>query len=172
MQNHYERVLPGRSRGKEALFRALFVLLYLVFAALLVWLCLSLGALTYLFFLLPLGVGLLVFLTLPFWKKQYEYSFYGEMLTVSRIFGGKRRKVLIELDLRKVSAIFRFEEANRARAEAFGARRSLYAVPDLGADDLYLILFGEGKEKGILCLALDERSLSIIGFYNRAALTK
>ena len=168
----YERVLPGRSRAKEVLIRVLFVFSYLAFGALLTLLCLALHALLYLAFLLPLGVGLLAFLTLPFWKKQYEYSFFGESLTVSRIYGGKRRKVLVELNLRDAAAIFPFEEEFRARAEAFGARHSLYAVPDLAAEHLYLILFGEGKEKSILCVALDQNSLAIIGFYNRAALTK
>lgn len=168
----YERVLLGRSRAKDRIVRALFVLLYLAFGAFLILLCLSLNAILHLVFLLPLGVGLLVFLTMPFWKKQYEYSFFGESLTVCRIYGGKKRKVLVELNLREVSAVFPFEEDFRARAEAFGARRSLYAVPDLADDCLYLILFGEGKEKSILCVELDQNSLAIIGFYNRAALTK
>lgn len=168
----YERVLPGRSRAKEVFIRALFVFLYLFFGVLLIWLCLSLEALLYLFFLLPLGVGLLVFLTLPFWNKQYEYSFFGETLTISRIYGGKKRKILAELNLREASAVFPFEDEYRAKAESFGARRSIYAVPDLMGSALYLILFGDGKEKSILCMELDERSLSILSFYNRAALTK
>lgn len=168
----YERTLPGRSRARQMIICALFVLLYLFCGALIAWLCLTLGALPYLFFLLPLGVGLLVFLTLPFWNKQYEYSFFGETLTISRIYGGKKRKVLAELNLRELVAAFPFEEEYRAKAEAFGARHSIYAVPDLADDNLYLILFGEGKEKTILCLELDRNSLTIIGFYNRAALTK
>ena len=168
----YERTLPARNRGKELYIRVLFLLSYLFCALLLVWLCLALEALSYLFFLLPLVEGLLVFFTLPYWKKEYEYSFFGETLTVSRIYGGKKRQKLVDVNLREIVAAFPFEDDFRGKAEAFGARHSLYAVPDLGDEHLYLLLFGEGKEKTILCLELDENALAIIGFYNRAALTK
>ena len=158
----YERTLPGRSRGRTLLARLLFIGLYLMVAALLVLLFLFFGAAASLLFLLPLVEGLLLFFTLPYWKKEYEYSFFGETLTISRIYGGKKRKKWVELDLRKASAILPFEEAFRKRVESFGAKRSFYAVPDLAGDHLYLVLFGEGKEKTILCMELDERSLAIV----------
>ena len=168
----YEKTLAGRSLGKQVLVCTLFVALYLSFGALLTLFCLSLEALIYLVFLLPLAEGLLLFFTLPYWNKEYEYSFFGETLTVSRIYGRKKRKKLIEVNLREASAVFPFEDAFRAKAEAFGARHSLYAVPDLGDEHLYLLLLGEGKDKTILCLELDENALAIIGFYNRSALTR
>lgn len=176
MQNEnkrsYERSLPGRTKKKDALVRLSFIALCLFSGALLSFVCFFFGLAWLLFISLPILEAVLILLARRFWSRQYEYSFFGETLTVSRIDGGRKRKCLAEVDLRKISAAFPFEESNRKKAEAFGARRSIYAIPDLAGDDLYLVLFGEGKEKTLLCMELDERSLSILRFYNRAALAK
>ncbi|MBQ7173066.1 MAG: hypothetical protein IJR88_03005 [Clostridia bacterium] len=168
----YERALPGRTQRKNRLIRLLFVALCLFAGAILIFVCFFFGLAWLLFISLPILETILILLTRRFWSRQYEYSFFGETLTVSRIDGGSKRKCMAEIDLRKISAAFPFEESNRKKAEAFGARHSIYAIPDLAGENLYLILFGEGKERTLLCMELDERSLSIIRFYNRAALTK
>ena len=176
MQNeskrNYERVLPGRSPKREGWIRLSLIALCIAAGGLLTAVCIFFGLPILLTILLPITEALLILLARRLWSRQYEYSFFGETLTVSRIDGGNRRKCLCELDLRTLSAVILFEESNRAKAEAFGARHSIYAVTDLSGEDLYLILFGEGKERTLLCVELDERSLSIIRFYNRAAWSK
>lgn len=176
MQNEnrfaYERTLAGRTQKKELFLRLSFVALCLFAGALLSFVCFFFGLAWLLFISLPILEAILIFLAKRHWKRQYEYSFFGETLTVSRIDGGSKRKILAEIDLKKISAVFPFEESNRKKAEAFGAQKSIYAISDLAGENLYLILFGEGKERVLLCMELDERSLSIIRFYNRAALSK
>lgn len=126
----------------------------------------------YLVAFVPIVIWILVFFTWRWTQVEYEYSFFAGKLTVSRILGGRSRKRLCEVLIRELAAVLPYEEEYRAKAEQFGAEKSIYAVSSLEAENLYLLLFApEGEKRQLLCMELNEKALKILKYYNMAAVT-
>lgn len=146
--------------------------LYVLVGIGLLLLATALRYLVYLVAFVPIAIWILVFFTWRFTQVEYEYSFFAGKLTVSRILGGRSRKVLCEVLIRELAAVLPYEEEYRAKAEQFGAEKSIYAVSSLEAENLYLLLFApEGEKRQLLCMELNEKALKILKYYNMSAVT-
>ncbi|MBQ7336250.1 MAG: hypothetical protein IJW92_07250 [Clostridia bacterium] len=124
--------------------------------------------------LVPLSLWILVFFTWKYTQVEYEYSFFSGKLTVSKIYGSRTRKKLAEIHIRDLSAVFPYEDANVAKAEAYGAELSIMAASGLEAPSLYIAL-GQDMDSGkslMLCFEPNEKALKILKYYNMAAFAK
>ena len=79
-------------------------------------------------------------------KIEYEYSFFGGVLTVSRILGGKSRRVLCEVSLKNLAAVYPCEEEYIARAEQFGAGKTIMAASSVDAENLCVALWTDESD--------------------------
>ena len=105
-------------------------------------------------------------------KIEYEYSFFGGVLTVSRILGGKSRRVLCEVSLKNLAAVYPCEEEYIARAEQFGASKTIMAASSADAENLCVALWcDENDAKYALYFEPNERAVRIIKNENYTATT-
>ncbi len=123
--------------------------------------------------LVPLSIWIIAFFTWRYTQVDYEYSFFSGMLTVSRILGGRSRKKLTSVVIRDAAHILPYTDENVARAEAFGAKTSIFAASSHDAENLYLILWdSEETGKTMLCFEANEKAVKILRYYNIAACSK
>ena len=105
-------------------------------------------------------------------KIEYEYSFFGGVLTVSRILGGKSRRVLCEVDIKGLSAVYPCDDEYIARAEQFGASKTIMAASSVDAENLCVALWcDENDAKYALYFEPNERAVRIMKNENYTATT-
>lgn len=124
--------------------------------------------------LIPLTIWIFVFLTWRFTQVEYEYSFFSGKLTVSRILGGRTRRVLTELTIRDACAIFPYVDTSVSRAEQWHADVSIFAASGMKAENLYIALW-QDEIKGkryMLCFEANEKAVKIMKYYNMGAFTR
>ena len=122
--------------------------------------------------LLPLSIWFWVFLTWRLTQVEYEYSYFAGKLTVSRILGGRSRRILCEITLRELSSVRPCTEDAIARAEQFGAKKPILAASSTDAPDLYVALWDEDGERCALYFEPNEKALRIIKNYNMSATSR
>ena len=105
-------------------------------------------------------------------KIEYEYSYFDGRLTVSRILGGRSRRVLTEVPLKRVAAIYPCEEEYIARAEQFGAGKTIMAASSVDAENLCVALWtDENDVKTALYFEPNDRAVRIMRNENYTATT-
>ena len=103
---------------------------------------------------------------------EYEYSFFGGTLTVSRILGSRSRRVLCEVAIKKLEAVYPCEEEYIARAEQFGASKTIMAASSVDAETLCVALWtDENDTKYALYFEPNERAVRIMKNENYTATT-
>ena len=123
--------------------------------------------------LVPLSLWMLVFFTWRLVQVEYEYSFFAGTLTVSRVLGGRSRRVLAEVTLKSLSEVLPYEDDYVPKIEAFGAERTVFAASDESADGIYALLWND-EERGrmALFLELNEKAVKILRYYNASAMAR
>ena len=124
--------------------------------------------------LVPITVWIFVFLTWRYTQVEYECSFFSGTLTVSRILGGRTRKVLCEVNIRDLSAVFPYEETNVSRAEQYDAEETFFAASSMEAPNLYIALWQdvESGKRRMLCFEVNEKAVKILRYYNASAMAR
>lgn len=124
--------------------------------------------------LVPITVWIFVYLTWKYTQVEYEYSFFSGKLTVSRILGERTRKTLCEVNIRDLSAVFPYEDANVSRAEQYGAEETFFAASSIDAQNLYIALWQdvESGKRCMLCFEVNEKAAKILRYYNPSAMAR
>ena len=111
----------------------------------------------------------LLSLVLYFWKIfncELEYSMTSGIMTFSRIYGGMKRKAVLELtikDFREVAP--RTPEAD-ARLKARGITKYHSFSSHSTASDQYYALFEENGDLSVVYFEATDKTLKILRFYN------
>ena len=105
----YEYVIVPKKSKKQIVKKILFITLYVVFV--LAWLFFGVVSnLPSLLALIPITLWMLIFATWRYVNIEYEYSVVSGVITFSKIYGGRSRKHLGELDIRQVSELLRLSD--------------------------------------------------------------
>ena len=161
--NTFEFVVDERPEGKrKALkFWGRFGLIAFIAA----WVIVSLCTIFYLA-VLPLC---LLGLVLYFWKIfncELEYSMTSGIMTFSRIYGGLKRKKVLELTIKDFRGIAPRTAESDAKLKAQGVAKTYMFASHSTAEDQYYATF---EENGILCVVYfeaTEKTLKILRYYN------
>lgn len=167
----YEYVIKQKRTTMILLTRAILVLCYALWTAILVATAIFVRPLTgVIAIVLPLSLLLFIYLT---WRRtyvEYEYSIFGGVMTVCRIFGKKTRREMVSVTLREVSAVIPYDDAHLQLIQAFGAEKKLYAVSSLEAPVLYVVLWkDEDERKYLLCMEPTEKAIKLMRYHNNSA---
>ncbi len=151
-----------------------FIMLYILWGAILLGLGFLTGLILPMLALAALTVWGLVFLTWRFLQVEYEYSFFQGTLTVAKILGGRTRRKVAEITIRDLAAVFPYVDENVARAESFGAERTIVAASSTDAPGVYIALWQdtETKKRTMLFFEPTEKALKILRYYNISAMAK
>jgi len=130
------------------------------------------GGATYAAVFFALVVIAAVLLTRVYLSLEYDYIILSGIMTVSAIYGKRRRKVIIELDLRKITYLAPFTEENKSRIERAATAGTYYALSDKKSKEAFCALFSD--EKGRPCSLIfdaDKKFQVCVRFYNPSAFT-
>ena len=159
----YERVLALPRSFKTYLPRICLFAIYFIILTLWIFPILYLGLSFELLILIPLSLLLVI---LPTWKYgfvEYEYIFSGQSFCFAKIYGKRKRKQVMDLDLSNAILIAPATDENIQRASASELSTAIYATVDIGAEDIWLILFEVDKtETGVVFFHGDERSIRFL----------
>ena len=159
----YETVVA--QRGKDALLRKLaWILGYIfLFSTFIVWSAtkglsfpiLTLGALV---------TGGAVLFTRKYMQVEYEYSVVGNSFYLSKIFGKRKRKAILEIDLKRARLIAPCTEEYRTQVEKMAPQRVVSATATKDTSHAWLILWDdeEADERMVLIFEANDKLLSIL----------
>lgn len=107
---------------------------------------------------------LIVLITWKYLFVEFEYSFCQGTLSISKIYGKRKRKELLDADLHKLLFIAQATDDIIANAEQrFKPESRLIAVSSEYTDNIWLLVTGEENEPSeFIFIEADERILSIL----------
>lgn len=167
----YEHTVAQKKSVALIAKRISLILFYVLWALGLLLLGLSINLIVPLLGLIPFSIWFWVFLTWRLTQVEYEYSYFAGKLTVSRILGGRSRRVLCEITLRDLVSVRPCTEDAIARAEASQTKKPLLAASSTDAPDLYVALWTEDDARRALYFEPTPKALRIIRNYNISAIS-
>ena len=162
----YEKIVKVKNTGKHLAKKVSLIMAYVLFFAF--WLASALRNIGNKSFVLILLAGALttftlVILTWKYLQLEYEYSFWYGRLSIARIYGKKKRKALIDTDLKDLLIIAPATEEYIARAEHFDIEARIIAVSSESAENIWLaVTGGEDERRVLIFFEADERSLNML----------
>ncbi len=154
-----ERPEGGRKLGK---FLGRFALLAFIGAFVAVTFIIRMPMLA----ILPLC---LLGLVLYFWKIfncELEYSMTSGIMTFSRIYGGMRRKKILEVVIKDFREIAPRTAESDERLKAQGIEKTFMFSSHSSAADQYYATFDENGQKCVVYFEATEKTLKILRYYN------
>lgn len=164
----YEYVVAEKKGKKLAMKKFALIVGYAVFVV--AWFVFGFATNLFpLLALIPITLWILVWFTWKYVNIEYEYSMTSGVATFSRIYGGRKRKQLIEFKLKDCTAIEPLDGAD-AKIEAFAPEDAVVALSAADTPDAYVALVTpEGGKRTAIYFEATEKALKICRFYNSAS---
>lgn len=125
--------------------------------------------------LIPLCIWMLVFFTWRYVDVEFEISLISGTLTLSKIFGGRSRKRILEVRIKDMVAILPYTEENYEKVLRFSPTVEYRALSSNSSENAYFALFiNDKEEKAVLFFEPDGeygKALKIMKFYNASSMT-
>ncbi len=122
----------------------------------------------YQFVIIPLSfLGVFMY----FWKifnRECEYSMTSGVMTFSYIYGGMRRKKVLDLTIKECKEIAPVTEETMAHLNALGVEKDYRFVSSISADDMYYATFDLDGKSCVVYFEATEKALSILYYYNHS----
>lgn len=161
----------AEAKGRTLTFKRItLVSLYVLYAAVLLVVGGAFELIVPLLGFIPITLWMLVFFTWRLTQVEYEFSFFGGVLTVCRVLGGRSRRVLTEVSLRELSSVCVCDDSGALCIERFDPEKTVFAASSPAAPDLCAALWS-GEDGTRICLYFqpNEKAVKILRYYNRAA---
>ena len=150
--------------------RIALIVFYILWAVLLLAAGVLAGQILVFVVFVPITLWPLIVFSWSRTKVEYEYSFFSGTLTVSRVLGGRSRKMLTEVAFKDLEAVYPCEGEYIDRAERFGADRVIMAASSEQADGLCVALWtDESGTKNALYFEPNERAVRLMRSENYSA---
>ena len=171
----YEKIVKVSYRGKHLAKTVSLIMSYALFFS--VWLISALNSGNRASLILVAGMLCTLLIVLVTWKYirlEYEYSFWYGRIEIAKIYGKKKRKQLIETEIKTLLTVAPATNENIAEAERrFEIDDRLVAVSSEQAENIWFALTGGKDEKRILIFfEADERCLSMLKSINPYSFSK
>ena len=159
----YEKIIKLKT-SKQTVTRICTFLFYVIY--LVVWFFAGLLNPNNIIFIFAIGILSDLIIILISWKYlflEYEYNFCMSSLTIAKIYGKRKRKVIIELDISKCITICPATEEAIEKAEKFELKKRILAVSNEKSDDIWMLLYNDDSdEKYMIFIESDTRVYSIL----------
>ena len=150
--------------------RIALVAIYILWALLLLAAGLLTGQIVVFAAFVPITLWPLITFSWRRTKVEYEYSFFAGTLTVSRVLGGRSRKMLTEVALKDLEAVYPCTDEYIERSERFGAEKIIMAASSEQAAALCVALWrDENDTKIALYFEPNERAVRLMRSENYSA---
>ncbi|MBQ8345747.1 MAG: hypothetical protein IJY42_05740, partial [Clostridia bacterium] len=156
----YERVIPRKAKGKALLGNVALIFAYLLGILPGFWV---LRISIYLSVLLWLADGILIALTTRFLRVEYEYAAEGDCFSVSKIYGKRSRRLVVEWDMKHTLMTAPATEEFLPMARRLSPEREIDVLSSPQAENVYMTVFEtEEEERVMVRFEADEKTLSIM----------
>ena len=163
----YEYVVSANRKGLYRIARPLTVVGYVLYVLVLFTIGFATSILAPMLAIVPLTTWILVWFTWRYVSVEYEYSMTSGVMTLSRIYGGRTRRVLGEVTIKNAVAIAPFEGEHVKRAEQYRPERTVDLTSDLQRPNVYFMLYETADaRRGILYFEATEKAVRILKYYN------
>lgn len=165
--NFIEYNVEKKSEGAHRAKRIFLILGYILFVIVLFGLIyasnfIPMGA------LIPLLTWILIFFTWRYVSIEYEYTLSSGVLTVAKIYGKRKRKIMLEAALRDMSFIAPLSKSYTGRIS--GVKRTYDALSSEKSPNAYFALFKDKDGKSaVLYFDACKKFIAISKFYNNSA---
>ncbi len=116
--------------------------------------------------ILPLS---LIGVVLYFWKLfnvELEYSLTSGTMTFSRIYGGMRRKKVMDLHVKEMHEIAPYTDEAKVHLETLPLVKNHLFVSSMDANDIYYAVFEQDGDLQVVYFEATEKALHILHYYN------
>ena len=167
----YETLIRQKSTGRALLPRIFLILVYLVWVTLWLALLLRFHFRIPLVLLGPLTTLPLILITWKYVQVEYEYTIGGGTFFLAKVYGKKKRKPLLEAELKSALLIAPRTEEFMEKAERMGVDEVIWAVSSPESERIWMLLYEEeeSKERILLFFEGEERSIRLLRHYNPRA---
>ena len=159
----YEKIIKVKNAKQKVKFIS-SILLYIIY--LLIWVFIGILKPEQSILIFTGGILSCTLIILITWKYlflEYEYSFYQNLLTISKIYGKRKRKLIFETDTQKLLLINTATDTNISNAERLNPQKRIISVSSEYAENIWLLVTGvENEPKVLIFIEADERILSIL----------
>ena len=169
----YEYVIVPKKTTKRTVKKALFISLYVVFV--MAWLFFGvISNLPSLLALIPVTLWMLIFATWRYVNVEYEYSVNSGVITFSKIYGGRSRKKLGELDIRQVDELLRLSDPfTERRLDGFDPEAGDNFLSSRDSETAYAAIYvDEDGTKCVVYLEILPMLMKSFKIYNSAVIRK
>ena len=168
----YETVVAEQGAGAR-LRRIAWILGYVFFFSLFIVLSATQGLSFPILTLGALATGGVVLFTWKYTGIEYEYSLVGNQLSVAKIYGKRKRKPLLEIDLKRARLIAPCTEEYRKEAEGMSPTQVTQAISKEDAPNRWLILWDDEEDDTlVLIFEANDRLLSALRRENPRAIPR
>lgn len=113
-------------------------------------------------FMLLVAIVFMAWFVFQFTKIEYEYTVASATFTLSKIYGARTRKDVLEFKTSDITLITPVEKAPKDKLD------SALVTCCKKASDKYLIVFGEHGENAVV-ISAPQKTISCLKFYRRSA---
>lgn len=160
----YEKAVKVKNNSSQKAKKATALLLYAGFFAF--FLLFAIDNVKLLVPIVALGVLLTFILVRWSWKYlnvEYEYSFWYGAVSVAKIYGNKKRRALIDTDMKDLLMVAPANEEYAKKAEHFGIGKRIDATSGDPDQDVWLMVAGrEDEDRTLVFFEADQRALSLL----------
>ena len=166
----HEVTIHQKVYGEWLVARILLVFFYVVFVIGM----LVAGLLTKIFVpllaFIPIALWFIIFITWRYTDVDYEYSMTSGFLSFSKIFGSRSRKQMFEAQIKSMTLIAPYTKEHMGKIREYAPKVRYTALSSQPSDKACFALFENAKgEKSIFIFEADDRTVSILRFYNPSA---
>ncbi|MBO5511795.1 MAG: hypothetical protein J6B24_08695 [Clostridia bacterium] len=161
--NTFEFVVDERAEGKRKALK--FWGRFALLAFVTIWVVVSLCTIFYLAVLPLCMLGLVLY----FWKIfncELEYSMVSGQMTFSRIYGGMKRKKILEVTIKDFREIAPRTPESDAKLKAQGVSKTYMFASHSTAEDQYYATFEENGQLCVVYFEATEKTLKLLRYYN------
>lgn len=161
--NTFEFVVAEKPEGARKVKKFLGRAGLLTFIAVFVIVCLCT-----IFYLAVIPLAFLG-VVLYFWKLfnvELEYSLTSGLMTFSRIYGGQKRKKVLDVFVKDMREIAPVTDGTMEHLRAIGVEKDYLFASSSSADDMYYATFDHEGKLSVVYFEATEKTLKILRFYN------
>lgn len=168
----YETSVKRKSDRELVMKKIIFVAIYVL--SVIAWLVFGLATKEFIVagVLIPITLGLLIFITWRYTSVEYEYTVVSNTMTVSVIYGKKSRKRILEIPLRDAVLIALLDDDTEEQAEKFSPHGVVPACSDINNENIYVILYEQDGERNVVYLDMTNEMLKCLKRINPSACIK
>ena len=163
----FEHVVAQKKEGKWKMLRGLAIGGYVLFALAYFTIVALILHLPMLCFGIPVFTWMVVYFTWPYVSVEYSYHINSGTLVFSKIYGGRKKKKVMEVKLKDMTVIAPLSDPTyKAQLDAFAPEVTYSALSGTDAPDVYFGIYTQDGKRCVFYFEATQKTLKICRYYN------